>query len=119
MNGAHSGSLRRDSGDSTLSIEDVIAAVKAAPEIFQKAAPKAVTYVTPPLTDREVQVMIGWLSTDSKREAGELLKISQTTVSAHISRIRAKYAAIGRPAPSKAHLLARALQDGYTDIHDW
>jgi hypothetical protein len=35
-----------------------------------------------------------------------------------LSRIRAKYSAVGRTAPTKAALLARALQDGFIDIDD-
>ena len=73
----------------------------------------------PALSQREVEVLLAWLASESKEEAATRLFISASTVSTHISRIRAKYAGVGRPAPTKAHLLARALQDGYTSLADW
>ncbi|NMO00099.1 LuxR family transcriptional regulator [Gordonia sp. TBRC 11910] len=73
----------------------------------------------PSLSKREVEVLLAWLATESKRDAAEALFISPATVSTHVSRIRDKYAEIGRPAPTKAHLLIRALQDGFTAIEDW
>ncbi len=73
----------------------------------------------PALSGREIEVMLAWLAADSKEEAATRLFISASTVSTHVSRIRAKYAAAGRPAPTKAHLLARALQDGYTSLSEW
>jgi hypothetical protein len=36
----------------------------------------------------------------------------------HIARIRSKYADVGRPARTKAQLLARALQDGLVQLDD-
>ncbi|MFT3716983.1 MAG: helix-turn-helix transcriptional regulator [Gordonia sp. (in: high G+C Gram-positive bacteria)] len=76
-------------------------------------------YDRPALSEREVEVLLAWLASESKDEAAARLFISASTVSTHISRIRAKYAGVGRPAPTKAHLLARALQDGYTQLSDW
>lgn len=73
----------------------------------------------PALSKREVEVLLAWLATESKRDAAQALFISPATVSTHVSRIRDKYADIGRPAPTKAHLLIRALQDGFTAIEDW
>ncbi|MEZ5210141.1 response regulator transcription factor [Gordonia sp. (in: high G+C Gram-positive bacteria)] len=73
----------------------------------------------PVLSEREIEVLLAWLAADSKEEAADSLFISASTVSTHISRIRVKYASVGRPAPTKAHLLARALQDGYTTLAQW
>ncbi|MFW0788929.1 LuxR C-terminal-related transcriptional regulator [Gordonia sp. CPCC 205333] len=73
----------------------------------------------PALSQREIEVLLAWLVTESKRDAAQALFISPATVSTHVSRIRDKYAEIGRPAPTKAHLLIRALQDGFTSIEDW
>lgn len=82
-------------------------------------AGEGVRVVRPSLSRREVEVLMAWLASDSKDEAAASLFISASTVSTHISRIRNKYAAVGRPAPTKAHLLARALQDGYTTLPEW
>ena len=73
----------------------------------------------PLLSDREVEVLLTWLRCESKEVAAQELFISPSTVSTHITRIRHKYAAAGRPANRKAVLLARALQDGYTSLDDW
>ncbi|MEV6555194.1 LuxR C-terminal-related transcriptional regulator [Nocardia sp. NPDC051756] len=72
----------------------------------------------PVLTTRELEVLLTWIRSDSKPEAGRRLFISQGTISTHLSRIREKYAAAGRPAPTKASLVARALQDALIDIDD-
>lgn len=66
----------------------------------------------PHLSAREREVLITWVKCDSKIEAGNQLFLSIGTVNTHIARIRGKYAAAGRPANTKAALLARALQDG-------
>lgn len=64
-------------------------------------------------------MLLAWLRYDSKHRAAEELFISEATVSTHIARIRQKYADVGRPAPTKAQLVARALQDGYTTLEQW
>ncbi|ROZ98650.1 DNA-binding response regulator [Gordonia sp. OPL2] len=73
----------------------------------------------PVLSSREVEVLLAWLAAESKDEAASALFISASTVSTHLARIRAKYSAVGRDAPTKTHLLARALQDGYTSLDRW
>lgn len=73
----------------------------------------------PVLSRREVEVLLTWLRAESKEDAAATLFISASTVSTHLARIRAKYTAAGRPAPTKTHLLARALQDGYTSLDLW
>ena len=73
----------------------------------------------PSLSDREIEVLLAWLAADSKEDAAARLFISASTVSTHLARIRAKYAAVGRGAPTKTHLFARALQDGYTGLDSW
>lgn len=75
--------------------------------------------VMPVLSRREVEVLICWLRTDSKQEAADELHVSVSTVSTHISRIRAKYAGVGRPAGSKTSLFVRAIQDGHIALGGW
>ncbi len=72
----------------------------------------------PELAPREREVLVAWILNDNKDEVANLLQISATTVRTHLQRIRDKYAAAGRPAPTKAALLARALQDGLIDVND-
>ncbi|MFW0790441.1 response regulator transcription factor [Gordonia sp. CPCC 205333] len=72
----------------------------------------------PVLTPREAEVLRTWLLVDSKPAVGQELFISLGTVNTHLTRIRAKYAEIGRPAPTKASLVARAVQDGLISLDE-
>ncbi len=74
--------------------------------------------IRPELAPREREVLLAWFRTDSKDEVARELHIAPTTVRTHLQRIRAKYAAAGRPAPTKAALVARAIQDGLIDVDD-
>ena len=82
------------------------------------AEPAAPELERPTLTEREVQVLRTWLMVDSKPACGQELGISLGTVNTHLTRIRAKYAEIGRPASTKAALVARAIQDDIVDIDE-
>jgi DNA-binding NarL/FixJ family response regulator len=72
----------------------------------------------PELTDQETRVLIAWLLADNKDGVSQQLHIAPSTVRTHLQRIRRRYREINRPAPSKAALFARALQDGLLGIHD-
>lgn len=72
----------------------------------------------PELAPREKEVLVAWILHDSKDDVASHLQISATTVRTHLQRIRDKYAAAGRPAPTKAALVARAIQDGLIDVND-
>ena len=71
-----------------------------------------------PLTTREIEVLRTWLLTDSKSVAASRLMISVGTVNTHLARIRTKYADAGRPARTKASLVARAIQDGLISLDE-
>lgn len=72
----------------------------------------------PDLAPRETEVLVAWLLTENKNRVARQLHVSPATVRTHLQRIRAKYAAVGRPARTKAALAARAIQDGLIDIDD-
>jgi len=72
----------------------------------------------PSLSAREQQVLISWFQTESKELVASRLFITVGTVNTHLKRIRAKYAAAGRPASTKASLVARAIQDGLISPSD-
>ena len=78
--------------------------------------PPSVDLPDPGLSRREREVLRAWVLADSKEEVGQKLFIAESTVNTHIARIRTKYEAVGRPATTKAALLARALQDGIVDL---
>ena len=73
---------------------------------------------TPALSAREVEVLLAWIARDSKAEVCRDLHIALGTMNTHLTRIREKYDRAGRSAPTKAALMARALQDGYLSIDD-
>ncbi|WP_245549832.1 LuxR C-terminal-related transcriptional regulator [Gordonia effusa] len=72
----------------------------------------------PALSPREIEVLRAWLVLDSKLAVAESLFIAMGTVNTHLTRIRTKYADVGRPAPTKASLVARAVQDGIIALED-
>lgn len=86
----------------------LVAAVLAAAGI----RPCPSTADRPRLTARERDVLLAWIRCESKRTVAMLCHLSPRTVEGYIDRIRLRYAEVGRPAPTKASLVARALQDG-------
>ena len=72
----------------------------------------------PRLSLREQQVLIAWFQTENKHAVAEMLYIEPSTVATHLQRVRAKYSAVGRPAPTKAALVARAIQDDILSVDD-
>jgi DNA-binding NarL/FixJ family response regulator len=72
----------------------------------------------PSLPAREEEVLIAWFQAESKDLVAEKLHIAPSTVRTHLQRVRAKYAAVGRPATTKAALVARAIQDGIINLDD-
>ena len=72
----------------------------------------------PVLSDREREVLLAWFESDSKNLVAARFNLSAKTVETYIDRVRIKYAELGRPATTKAALVARALQDGLVDLAD-
>jgi DNA-binding NarL/FixJ family response regulator len=72
----------------------------------------------PNLSEREKEVLVAWFQTESKELVGKRLFIAPSTVRTHLQRARAKYAAVGRSAPTKSALLARAIEDGILSLSD-
>ena len=76
------------------------------------------------LSTREVEVLLAWFHAETKAAAAEEFArrtgqfISLGTVNTHLARIRYKYEAAGRAAPTKAALVVRALQDQLIQIDD-
>jgi two-component system nitrate/nitrite response regulator NarL len=72
----------------------------------------------PRLTDREQEVLLAWFQCESKQLVGARCNLSPRTVEGYIDRVRIRYARAGRPASTKAALVARALQDGLIQLDD-
>ena len=67
------------------------------------------------LTSREREVLGRYASGETAETVAAALSISPHTVLDHIKRIRVRYAGQGRPAPTKSHLLQRAIEDGLVE----
>jgi DNA-binding NarL/FixJ family response regulator len=72
----------------------------------------------PSLTKREQEVLIAWFQTENKNLVAQRLSLSPSTIRTFLQRARTRYAAVGRPASSKAALVARAIQDGIISVND-
>ena len=72
----------------------------------------------PTLSEREREVLLAWFESDSKSLVAARFGLSVKTVEIYIGRVRIKYADVGRPATTKAALVARALQDGLVDLSE-
>ncbi|MFE6284755.1 response regulator [Streptomyces sp. NPDC057877] len=72
----------------------------------------------PQLSAREEDVLIEWFQSESKELVAQRLGLSVRTVNSYLDRVRIKYANVGRPARTKASLVARAVQDGLVDVDD-
>lgn len=68
------------------------------------------------LSVREKEVLVSWLQTESKEVVAKRFGIAPATVRTHLQRIREKYEAVGRRAPTKSALLARAIEDGLLSL---
>jgi len=76
----------------------------------------------PVLSDQEREALLLWFQSMSKASVARRMRISEHTVKQYIARARVKYARVGRPAATKAALLARAIEDGLIraeDIRDY
>lgn len=72
----------------------------------------------PRLTPREGEVLLEWFHSESKDMVAQKLGLSERTVAGYLDRVRIKYASAGRPAATKAALVARAIQDGMISSDD-
>lgn len=73
---------------------------------------------SPRLTAQETLVLKAWFACSSKKLAAQRVSLSPRTVDSYIERVRVRYAAVGRSAPTKSALVARALEDGLITLAD-
>lgn len=66
----------------------------------------------PRLSEQERTALLLWFQSMSKAAVAARMNITEYTVRQYIDRARVKYAKAGRAAPTKAALLARAIEDG-------
>ena len=53
---------------------------------------------------------------ESTAGVAKAMNLSAETVADYVGRIRRKYVAVGRPAPTRSHLVLRAIEDGWLPI---
>lgn len=99
--------------------EHLVPAIRAAAEGRAYTAPSLSgalaadnTPDRPRLSPRETEVLRAWFASSSKELVAAKLHITLKTVDTHITRVRAKYASVGRAARTKSDLVTRALDDG-------
>jgi two-component system nitrate/nitrite response regulator NarL len=66
----------------------------------------------PELSQQESRALRLWFQQPKKQSVAREMGIALDTVDQYINRARIKYAAAGRPAPNKAAMVARAIEDG-------
>nr|WP_218618109.1 LuxR C-terminal-related transcriptional regulator [Cryptosporangium aurantiacum] len=66
----------------------------------------------PRLSEQERTALLWWFQSMSKTSVARRMGISPHTVDMYIRRARIKYADVGRPCPTKADMLMRAVEDG-------
>jgi len=117
--GAVSYVAKSESGDHLL--EAIYAARSETPYVAPRMAEALLNDKTsgrPRLSNREREVLLAWCQLENKDLVAERLYIERSTVRTHLQRARAKYAAVGRTAPTKAALIARAIQDGILSVDE-
>jgi len=87
---------------------DVVEAVRAAVSGGPQQADRR-----PKLSERQLDVLTAYASSnDLLPTVARRLGMDPETVKTHLRRIRAKYAHVGRPAPTRRDLYVRAVEDG-------
>jgi DNA-binding NarL/FixJ family response regulator len=87
---------------------DPVAAVRAAASAGPQPGEQR-----PKLSDRQRDVLTAYASSnDLLPTVARRLGMDPETVKTHLRRIRAKYADVGRPAPTRRDLYVRAVEDG-------
>ncbi|MGM7697855.1 response regulator transcription factor [Microbacterium sp. A84] len=69
-------------------------------------------FVSAHLSRREAEVLSLYASGETAERVAHALFLSRETITDHVRRIRVKYAAVDRAAPTKVDLFRRAVEDG-------
>jgi two-component system nitrate/nitrite response regulator NarL len=96
-------------------VETIVAAAHDRPYVTRSQAKGILADLRPSrpkLSAKEREALLLWFQGMPKTSVARRMSISEHTVRQYIDRARVKYASLGRPAPTKAALLARAIEDG-------
>lgn len=106
-------------------LETILAAAMDRPHVTPSVAGAIIADRSPSrpsLSAQELRVLTLWFQSMSIQSVARRMGISEHTVRQYIRRARLKYANAGREAPTKAALLARAIEDGLIrpeDVHTY
>jgi len=106
--------VTKDEGRDHL-VQTIVAAACDRPHVTRSQAQAMLADTRPgrpALSAQERQALLLWFQGMTKASVGRRMAITENTVRQYIDRARMKYAATGRPAPTKDALLARAIEDG-------
>ncbi len=106
--------VTKDEGRDHL-VQTIVAAASDRPHVTRSQAQAMLADTRPgrpALSAQERQALLLWFQGMSKASVGRRMAITENTDRQYIDRARMKYAATGRPAPTKDALLARAIEDG-------
>lgn len=79
----------------------------------QPAAAELPGVVRPQLAARQREVLVAVVAgNDLLTAVARRLGVNEQTIKTHLRRIRSKYSAVGRPAPTRRDLYVRAVEDG-------
>ncbi|SER41187.1 response regulator transcription factor [Actinokineospora terrae] len=92
-------------------VDTIVAVATDRPYVTPSVAGALLTEA-PHLSVQERTALLLWFQSMSKASVARRMGLSEATVRQYIDRARVKYAKIGRPAPTKTALLARAIEDG-------
>ena len=100
--------------------EDIVAAMWTVIGRGQWLTPELASVIAgdsdrPQLSDQEERALVLYASGLTLDAVAEALGVKKDTAKKYLSRVKAKYAAAGRPASTKLDLNAVAQQDGYLD----
>ncbi|MBM7776573.1 DNA-binding NarL/FixJ family response regulator [Actinokineospora baliensis] len=92
-------------------VDTIVAVATDRPYVTPSVA-GALLSEAPHLSAQERTALLLWFQSMSKASVARRMGLSEATVRQYIDRARVKYAKLGRPAPTKTALLARAIEDG-------
>ncbi|MDA0638154.1 LuxR C-terminal-related transcriptional regulator [Nonomuraea sp. MCN248] len=96
-------------------VETILAVAADRPSVTPPMAQAIATDESPhrpQLSEKERLALLYWFQSMSKASVAARMGVKERTVRQYIDRARVKYAAAGRPAPTKEKLLICAIQDG-------
>lgn len=94
-------------------VQAAVAASRGQSYVVETVLLSRVPLPRPPLSDREQQTLCHYVSDLPMKSVARRLDVKPDTASSYLKRVKAKYAAVGRPARTKLELHQRAVEDGW------